>query len=300
MRYLVTGASGFIGQSVVPELLGAGHEVVGLVRSDASAAVVTGMGAEARRGDLDDLDGLREAATAADGVLHLAFKHDLIATGDFAGAGAANMLAVEAIGDALKGSGKSFVIVGGTLMLAVVAGRPGTEDDVLEEGPRIDAENAVIALADDGVRSSVVRLPPLVHGPSDHGFGPALIGIARRHGFSGYVEDGANRWPSVHVADAARLCRLALEQAPAGSRLHAVADEGVPFREIAEAIGRGADLPVKSVVAEDAPAHFGFLGGLVGLDNPVSAARTGELLGWRPTGPGLLEDLGEGHYFEQA
>lgn len=297
MRYLVTGASGFIGQSVVPELLGAGHEVVGLVRSDASAAVVTGMGAEARRGDLDDLDGLREAATAADGVLHLAFKHDLIATGDFAGAGAANMLAVEAIGDALKGSGKSFVIVGGTLMLAVVAGRPGTEDDVLEEGPRIDAENAVIALADNGVRSSVVRLPPLVHGPADHGFGPALIGMATRHGVSGYVGDGANRWPAVHVLDAARLCRLALEQAPAGSRLHAIGDEGVPFREIAEVIGRGLDVPTTSVAAEDAAAHFGFLGGLVGLDNPTTAVRTAELLDWRPTAPGLLEDLEKGDYF---
>jgi nucleoside-diphosphate-sugar epimerase len=185
------------------------------------------------------------------------------------------------------------------LTFAGITGRPGTEQDALESGPRIDAENTVIALAERGVRSSVVRLPPLVHSPSDlHGFTPTLIAIARVKGISGYVGDGANRWPAVHTLDAARLCRLALEQAPAGSRLHAVADEGVAFREIAEAIGRHLNVPVKSIPAEDAADHFSFLGALVALDNPTSSAHTQELLGWQPTHPGLIDDLDRGHYFD--
>jgi nucleoside-diphosphate-sugar epimerase len=300
MRVFVTGASGHIGSAVVPELLAAGHQVVGLARSEPSAAALTAAGAEVRRGDLDDLDGLREAAAAADGVIHLAFKHEAMRTGDYAGAIDADRHAIDAIGAALAGSGKPFVITAGTLALsfAGITDRPGTEEDVLEGGPRIDAENATIALAGSGVRSAVVRLPPLVHSSLDHhGFGPTLIAVARERGVAGYVGDGANRWPAVDTLDAARAYRLALEQAPAGSRLHVVADTGVPFREIAEAIGRGLDLPTASVAPEDAGEHFSYLGGFVGRDNPVSSARTRALLGWEPTNPGLIEDLDQGHYF---
>jgi len=294
MRVFVTGASGHIGSAVVPELLGAGHQVVGLARSDASAAALQAAGAEVRRGELDDLDGLREAAGAADGVIHLAFKHEAMFSGDVAGAIAADQQAVEAIGQALAGSGKPFVGTGGTLILAGITDRPGTEHDTVEAGPRVDAENTLIGLADDGVRSAHLRLPPTVHSSLDHhGFIPSLIGMAREHGVAGYVGDGANRWPAVHTLDAARLYRLALEHAPAGTRLHAVADSGVPFREIAEAIGRGLGL-----AAEPAdPEQFGFLARFVVLDNPTSSALTRELLGWEPTHPDLVDDLAEGHYF---
>ena len=303
MRVFVTGASGHIGSAVVPELLAAGHQVVGLARSDGSARTLQAAGAEVRRGDLDDVAGLREAAAAADGVIHLAFKHEAMRTGDFNGAVAADMSAQEAIGSALEGTDKPFVSTSGTLALAMagITGRPGTERDVVGSGARIDAENMVIGLAERGVRSSVVRLPPLVHSDLDHhGFGPSLIGMARQRGVSGYAGDGSNRWPAVHTRDAARAYRLALESAPAGTRIHAVADAGVPFREIAEVIGRQLGVPTTSIPAEELAEHFSFLGGFVTLDNPVSAELTRQLLGWEPTHVGLIEDLEDRHYFTEG
>ncbi len=302
MRVLVTGASGHIGSAVVPELLAAGHEVTGLARSEDSAAALTAAGAEVHRGDLDDLEGLKHAATAADGVIHLAFKHEAMRSGDFLGAIAADMSAIEAIGAALEGSGKPFVSTSGTLMLtfAGITDRAGTELDVVEGGPRVDAENAVVGLAEHGVRSSIVRLPPLVHSTLDHhGFGPTLISIARQKGVSGYVGEGANRWPAVHTVDAARVYRLALEGATPGTRLHAVADEGVPFRQIAGTIANKLGVPSASVAPDDATEHFSFLGAFVSLDNLASSKLTREWLGWEPTHPGLIADLDDGHYFEQ-
>jgi nucleoside-diphosphate-sugar epimerase len=300
MRIFVTGASGHVGSAVVPELLAAGHQVVGLARSDQSAAALTAMGADVHRGDLDDLEGLAAAAAAADGVIHLAFKHEAMVTGDYGSAVAADLQAVQTFGEALAGTGKPFVGTSGTLMLAMAGlGRVGTESDVIEVGgPRIDAENVVIGFAERGIRPSVIRLPPTVHSSLDHhGFVPSLIAIARTKGVAGYVGDGLNRWPAGHTLDAGHLYRLAVESAPAGSRLHAVGDEGVPFREIAEAIGRNLNVPVGSIAPEDADAHFGFLGSLVQMDNPTSSLQTQELLGWKPTHPGLIEDIDEGHYF---
>ncbi|WP_234535683.1 SDR family oxidoreductase [Streptomyces shenzhenensis] len=300
MRVFVTGASGHVGSAVVPELLAAGHQVVGLARSDRSAAALTAAGAEAHRGDLDDLDGLASAAAAADGVIHLAFKHDAMFAGDFDSAVAADLRAVDALGDALAGTGKPLVTTSGTMLLAFAGlADAATEADALDAGPRIDAENAVVALAERGVRSSVVRLAPTVHSPLDHnGFIPTLVSIARSKGVSAYVGDGANRWPAVHTLDAARLYRLALESAPAGSRLHAVDDEGITFRQIAEGIGRGLDLPVVSVPPTEAEAHFGFLSAHAQADNPSASTLTRDLLGWKPVQPGLVDDLGQGHYFD--
>jgi nucleoside-diphosphate-sugar epimerase len=301
MRVFVTGASGHIGSTVIPELLEAGHEVIGLARSDSSAATVEAAGAQVHRGDLDDLDGLREVVATADGVIHLAFKHELMRSGDFTGAIEADMKAQQAMGEALAGTDKPYVSTSGTLQLAFggLSGRPGTEEDVVAGGPRVDAENFVSALAERGVRSSVVRLPPLVHSYLDHhGFGPTLIGIAREKGVSAYPGDGTNHWPAVHTLDAARVYRLALERAAAGSRLHAVADDGVAFREIAAAIGSKLALPVVSVAADDVPEHFSYLGPFVSLDNVVSSKMTRAWLGWEPEHPGLIDDLGADHYYE--
>lgn len=298
MRVFVTGASGHIASAVIPELLSAGHQVVGLARSDDSAAAVAALGAEVRRGDLDDPAGLAQAATESDGVIHLAFKHEAMRSGDFMGAVDADLAVVPAIGAALAGTDKPFVNTGGTLALSGITGRPGTEEDVMPAGPRTDAANATVALAHSGVRSSVVRLPPLVHSDLDHhGFTPTLIALAREHGHAAYVGDGANRWPAVHTRDAARLYRLALESAPAGSHLHAVGDDGIPFREIAAAIGARLGVPAVSVTAEDAPQHLSFLASFAHLDNPASSALTRTLLGWEPTHPGLIADLDDGHYF---
>ncbi|QGQ97344.1 SDR family oxidoreductase [Paenibacillus psychroresistens] len=295
MRVFVTGATGWVGSAVVRELIDAGHQVVGLARSDKASAALTAAGADVHRGALDDLDSLRSAAALADGVIHTAFMRDKL---DYAEQCAAEQRAIETIGAALEGSGKPFVVTSGTFILTPV--RFGTEEDVRDPGlpapPRL-AEYVAIALAEHGVRSSVVRLAPTVHGPGDYGFIPMLIGIARAKGFSAYIGDGANRWPAVHRLDAARLYRMALEAAPAGTRLHAVGDEGVPFRDIADVIGRHLKLPVVSISHEEAVSHFGRIGDFASIDNPTSSALTQERLGWRPVHQSLLLDLEEGHYF---
>ncbi len=304
MRVFVTGATGFIGSAVVRELLAAGHQVVGLARSDTAAAALTAAGAAVHRGTLDDLDSLRSGAVAADGVIHTAFT-DISGSTNFADAAAADLRAVETIGAALEDSGKPFVVTSATPILAMLGrlvltpGRLGTEEDVPDPAlPRVASENAAIALAERGVRSSVVRLATSVHSEGDkHGFVPRLIGIARDKGVSAVVGDGANRWPAVHELDAAHLFRLALEAAPAGSRLHGVGEEGVPFRDIAGVIGRHLNLPVVSISREEADAHFGFLSAFVSLDNRTSSTQTQELLGWRPVHPALIPDLEAGHYF---
>lgn len=299
MRVFVTGASGFIGSAVVAELLGAGHEVVGLARSDGAAAAIEALGATALAGSLADLDVLQRAATEADGVAHLAFIHDFA---DFAASVAADLRAVEAIGAALAGSGKPFVNTSGVLGLN--PGRLADESDTpAPSSPaahRQRSATATLELAEREVRSTVLRLPPSVHGTGDHGFVPRLIEIARERGVSGFVGDGTFRWPAVHRLDAARLYRLALEAAPAGSVLHGVAEEGVTGRAIADVIGRHLDLPVMSVPRAQADEHFGWLGAFLALDSPVSSARTRVLLGWEPAASGLIDDLDAGHYFARV
>jgi len=310
MRVFVTGASGWIGRGLVPELLAAGHEVTGLARSDAAAEALRSTGAGVQRGSLDDLVILREAAAAADGVVHLAFKHDIAFAGDFAGATSSDRAAIEAFGEALAGTGKPFVIASGILgVLGLPPGAVATERDGLAadtqggtgpisgSGGRMANAHYTTALAGRGVRSSVVRLPPATHGNGDNGFIPTAIGFAREKDAAAYVGDGANRWPSVHRDDAARLFRLALESAPAGSVLHAVGDEGVPIREVAEVFAAQLGVPAVSVTPAQAEGYLGFLGGFWGIDGPASAQLTRDLLGWQPTRPGLIADLKEGHYF---
>ncbi|MGW0209943.1 SDR family oxidoreductase [Streptomyces sp. NPDC003233] len=300
MRIFVTGASGWIGSAVVPELIGAGHQVVGLARSDTSATALTAAGAEVVRGTVDDLDLLRDAAAASDGVIHLAFKHDIAFSGDFQGAAEADRRAVDVFGEALAGSDRPFVLASGLAGLA--PGRVATERDraAFDGSPvsiRATTAQEVLAFASRGIRSSVVRLSPTCHGEGDNGFMATLVAIAREKGVSGYIGDGANRWPAVHRLDAAHLFRLAAEQAPAGSVLHGVAEEGVAIRDVAEVIGRHLDVPVVSVAAEEAAGHFGWMAGFIGLGLPASSTATRELLGWKPTQPDLLEDLDKGHYF---
>jgi nucleoside-diphosphate-sugar epimerase len=297
MRVFVTGASGHLASAIVPELIAAGHDVTGLARSEQAAAAVTALGATAHRGDLDDLDGLAKAAADSDGVVHLAFKHDQMRAGNFAGAIAAELAVVQALGDGLAGTGKPLVGSSGTLMLAHL-GRPGTEEDAAVPGGRGDAEIATLGLAERDVRASVVRIPPITHSTLDrHGFARVLIAIARQTGVAGYPGDGANRWPAGHTLDVGHLYRLALEEAPAGTRWHAAGDEGIPMRQIAQSIGDHLGLPTASIPDGQLEAHFGFLAGLIALDNPTSTATTRRVLGWEPTHPGLLADFDDGDYF---
>jgi nucleoside-diphosphate-sugar epimerase len=297
MRVFVTGASGHIASAVVPELIAAGHDVVGLARSDTAAAAVTALGATVHRGDLDDLAGLRKAAEACDGVIHLAYNHERMRSGDYAAAVAADLAAVHAFGDALAGSGKPLVGTSGTLAVANL-GRPGTEEDAGAPGGRTDAENAVVGFAEQGVRSSVVRIPPITHSTLDrHGFARTLIAVARQTGVAGYPGDGANRWPAGHTLDVGHLYRMALESAPAGTRWHAAGDEGIPMRDIARSIGDHLGIPTASIPADRMEAHFGFLAAVVGLDNPTSTLVTRRVLGWEPAHPGLLADFDDGDYF---
>ena len=295
MRVFVTGASGFIGSAVVRELLDGGHDVVGLARSDASAASLTGAGVEVVRGDIENLDSLRAGAADADGVIHLAFIHDF---SDYARAGQTDRRAIETIGEVLAGSDRPFVVTAGTAGLT--QGRVLTEDDAPLPGLPRASEEVALPLAARGVRVSVLRLPPSVHGEGDHGFVPRLIAIAREKSVSAYPGDGRNRWPAVHRLDAANLFRLALEAAPAGAVLHGVADEGVPVRDIAGIIGRHLELPVTSISFDEAAGHFGWLGPFFALDVPVSSMLTQRQLSWRPTHQGLLADLEQDHYFADA
>jgi nucleoside-diphosphate-sugar epimerase len=295
MRVFVTGASGWIGTAVVGELLAAGHEVTGLARSAASAAKLEAKGVHVRRGDLDDLAGIRAGAEAAEAVIHLANKHDFA---DQAASNAAERAAVQTIGDALAGSGRPFLLASGVAGLK--QGRPATEADASPfhgpDSPRGGAENLALEYADRGVHPVSLRFSPTVHGTGDHGFIAHLSAIARERGVSGYPGDGTNRWAAVHVTDAARMVVLGLEKAPAGSRLHAVAEEGVPTREIAEAIGRAFDLPVASVPAGAVQEHFGWIGTFFAMDLAATSTGTRELLGWTPTGRTLIEDLDAGAY----
>lgn len=296
MRIFVTGASGFIGSAVIPELVAAGHQVTGLARSDASARALAAAGAEVLHGSLEDLGSLRSGAVASDGVIHLAYIHDF---SQMEAAAHTDLQAIQTLGSALEGTNRPLVIASGLLGLA--PGRVATEYDVPESAvnthPRVASAKATLALASRGVRSLVLRLPPTVHGEGDHGFISALIGIAREKGVSGYIGDGSNRWPTVHCLDAAHLFRLTLENAPAGSVLHGVADEGVPIRAIAEVIGRHLNLPVVSILPDAAGGHFGWLARFLAADIPASSAMTRELLNWQPTQPNLIEDLDQGHYF---
>jgi nucleoside-diphosphate-sugar epimerase len=288
MRVFVTGATGFVGSAIVKELIGAGHKVLGLARSDAGAKSLQAAGAQVQRGDLDDLEGLRTGAARSDGVIHTAFRHDW---SKFAESSEMDKRAIEALGSDLQGSDRPLLVTGG---LAVAApGRAATEDDppfpVSAAYPRA-SEATAAALAARGVSTSVVRLPQ-VHDPVKQGLISYLVALAREKGVSAYLGEGLNRWAAVHVLDAARLYRLALENHEAGARYHAVGEEGVPLREIAEVIGRGLKVPMVAMSQEKADAHFGFLARFVGMDLRGSSAKTQERLNWRPTGPQLIADL---------
>ncbi len=298
MRVFVTGATGFIGEAIVQELIKAGHQVLGLARSDAAAKLLSAAGAQVHRGDLEDLESLRNGAAASDGVIHTAFIHDF---SKFKANCETDRHAIEALGSALVGSTRPLIITSGIGILP--PGSLATEETMPASGPtshpRVASEEAANSVAARGVHVSVVRLPPSVHGDGDHGFVPTLITIAREKGVSVYKGDGLNRWPAVHRLDAAHLFRLALEKAPAAeSRFHGVAEEGVAFRDIAEVIGRRLNIPVVSKSPEEAANHFGWFAAFAGLDCPASSKLTQERLGWRPVQPSLLADLERGSYFK--
>jgi nucleoside-diphosphate-sugar epimerase len=294
MRIFLTGATGFIGSTIVPELINAGHQVLGLTRSETGAQALIAAGAEAHRGDLEDPESLRRGAAMADGVIHTAFNHDF---SNFVAICELDRRAIEAIGSVLAGSDRPFVITSGTGMGNAVPGQPAIEENFNPNhpNPRKASELAGVSVADRGVNVTVVRLPQ-IHDRVKQGLITYAVKLAREKGVSAYVGDGRNRWPAAHVLDTARLYRLALEKQKAGSRYHAVAEEGVPVRDIAEVIGRGLKVPVVSLSPEEAPAHFGWLSAFVGYDMPASSAQTQERLGWHPTGPGLIADLEQMQY----
>jgi nucleoside-diphosphate-sugar epimerase len=294
MRVFVTGASGWIGSAAVAELLAADHHVLGLARSDESASAVAALGAEVHRGSLDDLESLREGAAVCDGVVHMGYNHDFSRMEQ---AAKTEGEVINAFGSVLEGTGKPLVVASG--ILGMTPGRVATEHDMADPSlhPRTAAAAATLAFANRGVRSSIVRFAPTVHGRGDHGFVARLVTIAREKGMSGYVGDGANRWPAVHRLDAGRLVALAVDGAPAGSALHGIGEEGIPTRPIAEAIGQGLGIPVVSIPADQANEHFGWLGRFFAMDSRASNDVTRRLLGWEPTHIGLIADLNEGSYF---
>jgi nucleoside-diphosphate-sugar epimerase len=294
MRIFVTGATGFIGSAIVRELIDAEHQVLGLARSDAAAAPLAAAGADVHRGSLEDLASLHKGTVDADGVIHAAFIHDF---SNYAPAAETDRRAIETLGAALAGSDRPLVVTSGTL-LAQRRGPFATEDDAANPSFPRKSEEAVLTLVWRGIRVAVVRLPPSVHGEGDHGFVPALIGIAREKGVSAYIGDGLNRWPAVHRLDAAVLYRLVLEKGSASATFHGVADEGVPFRDIAAVIGRRVNVPVVAKSPAEAAEHFGWLAPFVAIDGPASSAQTRERLGWRPKQPGLIPDLDRPRYFE--